>query len=359
MVRKEILLTAGFSVLAAAVVAGAVFLTEPGKVLYEAPESAVSATRQTNASTPDYAPTVAVSISLRPVTAAEFAGIGTHGIKNPIPTDFQTLTIDVKGENLGKRIIQVPATSELTDALTDQVVWCTHSGRQDNVNENYVNYHEMLVLFTRNISKQVLDRKLGALFVGVSYEDANGKQVNRTYALSEPVPSVKPEEPVSSWLQKYQRDGRNYYLEAGPQNEAEEAVAVNFLCPFDGDFKKMAEVEGSDPDSALNISSIREAVAAGRYVKNKVVHSLSSQPKGTAPAKGTEWAFDSAQKHGLVSWRIVTASYTEEWPAGIISPYGNGVFCRDFLVGRTKQDTRDRIYDYALPVVIQAYKTPA
>ena len=305
------------------------------------------------------APTVAVAISLQPVTAAEFAGIGTHGIKNPIPTDFQTLTVDVKGENLKKRTIQVPTASELTDALTDQVVWFTHSGRQDNANETYVNYHLKLVLFTRNISKQMLNRKLEAFFVGVSYEDAGGKQINRTYALSETVPPEKPEEPVISWLQKYQRDGKNYYLEAGPQNEAEEAVAVNFLCPFDGDFKKMAEVEGSDSYSALNIQNTQEAVATGRYVKNEVIHSLSSQPRGTAPAEGTEWAMDSAQKNGLVSWRIVTASYTEEWPAGIISQYGNGVFCRDFLVGRTKQDTRERIYDYAMPVLIQAYKTPA
>lgn len=58
MVRKEILLTACFSVLAAAAVAAAVLLTA---------------------------------------------------------TDFQTLTIDVKGENLRKRNIQVPTARELTD----------------------------------------------------------------------------------------------------------------------------------------------------------------------------------------------------------------------------------------------------
>lgn len=46
----------------------------------------------------------------------------------------------------------------------------------------------MLVLFTRNIGKQTLNRMLEAFFVGVSYEDAYGKQINRTYALSETVP---------------------------------------------------------------------------------------------------------------------------------------------------------------------------
>lgn len=358
MVRKEILLTAGFSALAAVAVAAAVFLT-PEKFPNAASEPATTVQKIEMSSAPEPAPTVAVSISLRPVTAAEFAGIGTHGIKTPIPTDFQNLTIDVKGANLGKRIIQVPTAQELTDALTDQVVWFTNSGRQDNANENYVNYHVKLVLFTRNINEQMLNRKLRAFSVDVSYEDAGGKQVNRTYPLSQAVSPAQPSAYNFSGVKEYQKNERNYLLETRPQNEAEEAVAVNFLCPINGDFKKMAEVEGLDTYSAQNVQITRKGFEAGRYVKSEVIHSLSSQPKGTAPPEETDWAENTVKKNELVSWRIVTASYTEEWPAGFITQYGNGVFCRDFLVGRTKQDARDRIYDFGELDIMQQYKTPS
>lgn len=328
MVRKEFLLTAGFSVLAAAAVGAAVFLTEPKRispaaVVKASASSALSAASNTDTSS---APAVSVAISLRPVTATEFAGIGTHGITNPIPTDFQTLTIEVKGENLRKRAIQVPTARELTDALTNQVVWFTNSGRQDNANENYANYHLKLVLFTRNISKQLLNSKLSAFFVGVSYEDAGGKQVNRTYVLSEAVPPAKPEAPVASCVKEYQKNRRSYLLEAEPRNEAEEMVAVDFLCPFNGDFERMAQVEGSDQYLAQNVQITKEAVEANRGVQSIVIHSMTSQPEGTAPPEENKWAEDTVRRDGLVSWRIVTAAYTEEWPVGFITQYGNGVF---------------------------------
>lgn len=172
MMRRELLLTSILGSLI--VVAAAVSLL-------------VSGGKTAPLSSSKSAPSVAVSISLRPLTSDEFSGVGTHGIVNATAADFQKLSVDVMGKNLGKRTIRVPTARELTDALSDQVVWFTHSTRQDNPGENHANYHMELVLFTRKTDKQMLNEKLKAFSIGVSYENADRKPVTRAYPLALPI----------------------------------------------------------------------------------------------------------------------------------------------------------------------------
>lgn len=130
-------------------------------------------------------PSVQVQISLRPLTESEVQGVGTEDIKNPSSADFRKLIINVDGEHLGSRDIRIPTVQDMTEALTDQVVWISHDARQDNLTEDHADYHLETVLFVRNLTERELKEKLRNLKVSVAYATDGGKQiVRRNYPLS-------------------------------------------------------------------------------------------------------------------------------------------------------------------------------
>jgi hypothetical protein len=294
-------------------------------------------------------PKIDVQISLAPLTEPEYGEVGTYGIEDPTAADFKKLTIDVKGEHLGTRTIRVPSVREITDVLTDSVVWFSHDARQDNLNEDHAAYHLETVLFVRNLTEQELRDRLSPLQVDVSYMDGGQKSVKRTYPLSQAV-AVKESDGYNFTGEKeYTADGRSYQLEDTPENEAEALVAEDFLCSINGDFERMAQIEADTECLRISVQNEKEAFALGEATQFYAVHDLSSLPEGKSSEEDRDWVQSVQNECGLTSFRIVTAVYTVQWPDDVVPQYGNGTMTREILVGRSASDRADRIYDYGEP----------
>lgn len=295
-------------------------------------------------------PSVQVQISLRPLTEREYEGVGTDGIENPTAAYFKKLTIDVKGEHLGTRVINVPSVREITNVLTDGVVWFSRSSKQDNPDEDHAAYHLETVLFVRNLTEQELRDRLAPLQVDVSYTDAGSqKSVNRTYPLSQTVEIEESDGYNFTGEKEYAADGRSYQLDDAPENDAEALVAEDFLCSIKGDFERMAQIEADTETLRISVQNKKEAFALNKTAQFYAVHNLSSLPEGKSSEEDRDWVQSVQNECGLTSFRIVTAVYTVQWPDDVVPQYGNGTMTREILVGRSASDRADRIYDYGEP----------
>jgi hypothetical protein len=131
---------------------------------------------------------VAIRALVVKLTQAEYASIVKTGLENPSIEDFRTLIIgvDLAGLDPTKdKTVKCPDIGEITQKLSPQIVWSTHSSSTDNGIDSAVGYNDTLLLHTKGISNNDLKLKLKGLKIELAYTDLNGKRIEKSFDISD------------------------------------------------------------------------------------------------------------------------------------------------------------------------------
>ncbi len=139
-------------------------------------------------------------------------------------------------------------------------------------------------------------------------------------------------------------EGRSFELEEIPESSAEEVVVLDFYYSITGEFDKMKEIISDNEAHLISMENEQLDFEQGRYMQSYTIHQIETLPKD-------DKVKSIAEQYSLVEYEMINVSFTQIWSEAKLNAwpqYGNGMHSREFLVGKTKDDTVYKIYEYGM-----------
>ncbi|HZK02117.1 MAG TPA: hypothetical protein VFC96_04555 [Anaerovoracaceae bacterium] len=186
--------------------------------------------------------------------------------------------------------------------------------------------------------------------IDFSFLDRNGKQLQ---SLKGPYYFPGETEVIS--------DDRSFFLEDLPKSEAEEIVVLDFLYTITADFDSKYNILADIEPHKISIENQKKQFDRGVYTKNITVHQISTLSEKEYGDRDNTllyyYGWDiRIKEHGLSSYDIVNVIYSVSLTKKALDlgpQWGEGTWCRSFIVGRTSNSDYYRIYDFGVPLYVE------
>ena len=156
-------------------------------------------------------------------------------------------------------------------------------------------------------------------------------------------------------------DDRNFTLEEEPENKAEEIVVNYYLYNIRADFDSMADILPNNESDRISLENEREAFKDGNYIKSYIIHELSTLTEKEYREERLEngeynilyyygWE-EVVEENNLIEYEIINVNFTQihnEKSIELGPQWGNGMFSRSFIVGKSSNEDNYRIYAFGM-----------
>lgn len=156
-------------------------------------------------------------------------------------------------------------------------------------------------------------------------------------------------------------DGRSFKLEDLPENIAEEIVVNNFLYSITADFENMSNIVADIEPHNISIENSEKNFNDGIYMKSYIIHEVSTLSEEEYRERETENGEQNPiyyygmqkviEKYNLIEYKIINVNFTQthsERSNELVPQWGDGTYYRNFIVGKSPNDSSYKIYDFGM-----------
>lgn len=117
-------------------------------------------------------PTINVKLIVSDLTDEEFESVGTYGLVNPVKDDFKKIRFALhvnQLDNVTDRNITIPAFYSVVNAYGKDRYWFGSSYKQDNPQDNFANYENEFVIYSKGLNEQDMKDIFSSEIVKISW----------------------------------------------------------------------------------------------------------------------------------------------------------------------------------------------
>lgn len=156
-------------------------------------------------------------------------------------------------------------------------------------------------------------------------------------------------------------DGRSFELEDIPETRVEEIVINEFMFSIVGDFESISNILADTESNNISLKNEEKQFYEGNYMQSYIIHEVSTISKNeyskeklkngeSNPFYFYGWK-EVVEKYNLKEYEIVNVNFTQKHSKKSIElgpQWGDGIFIRNFLVGKSTKDDDYKIYEYGV-----------
>ena len=133
-------------------------------------------------------PEISIKFKVSNLTDEEFQFVGTKELENASKDDFKNIefSLDVKhSNNISNRKIIIPDFKNVVKSYDKKRYWFGEASRQDNSSENFAQYGNKIVFYSKGLDEQAIKNIFGESEVRVSWTTNSGKDEEKVFKLGE------------------------------------------------------------------------------------------------------------------------------------------------------------------------------
>ena len=133
-------------------------------------------------------PEISAKFKVYNLTDEEFQLVGTKELENASKDDFKNIefSLDVKhSNNMSNRKIIIPDFKNVVKSYDKKRYWFGEGSSQDNSNENFAQYGNKIVFYSKGLDEQAIKNIFGESEVRVSWTTNSGKDEEKVFKLGE------------------------------------------------------------------------------------------------------------------------------------------------------------------------------
>lgn len=135
-------------------------------------------------------PEITLEFNVSSLTEEEYKSVGTKGLENPIKDDFKKIDFKLKVEyskKISNRKITVPNFKEIINSKYNDRYWFGESSSQDNKSENFAEYNESIVFYSKGLEEEEIKEIFKSAEVKISWTTDNGENQEKVFNLGDMV----------------------------------------------------------------------------------------------------------------------------------------------------------------------------
>ena len=133
-------------------------------------------------------PEISIKFKVSNLTDEEFQFVGTKELETALKDDFKNIefSLDVKNSNnISNRKIVIPDFKNVVKSYDKKRYWFGEASRQDNSSENFAQYGNKIVFYSKGLDEQAIKNIFGESEVRVSWTTNSGKDEEKVFKLGE------------------------------------------------------------------------------------------------------------------------------------------------------------------------------
>ena len=133
-------------------------------------------------------PEISIKFKVSNLTDEEFQFVGTKELETALKDDFKNIefSLDVKhSNNISNRKIIIPDFKNVVKSYDKKRYWFGEASRQDNSSENFAQYGNKIVFYSKGLDEQAIKNIFSTSEVRVSWTTNSGKDEEKVFKLGE------------------------------------------------------------------------------------------------------------------------------------------------------------------------------